>query len=241
MRLDLALVASGLTESRSEAQELIKKGAVIVDGAVATKSSKAVLDTSTITVTSRREFVSRGGEKLEGVLRDVFGSEEAIRMTLAKRHALDIGSSTGGFTDCLLKYGVADVAAVDVGTSQLHPRLSGDSRIRSYENTDIRSFTRTGFDLIVADLSFISLEKVLFDMVRFGTDSAMYFILIKPQFEVGKGGTKKGIVKDDNLLTSVRRKYEDLAKELFPSKEIAVYPSKVIGGDGNQEYFLVIL
>jgi 23S rRNA (cytidine1920-2'-O)/16S rRNA (cytidine1409-2'-O)-methyltransferase len=240
MRLDLELVKRGLSESRTEAQELIEKKSVFVNGEISIKQTKQVSDEDEIMVTGRRKYVSRGGEKLEGVLLDIFGSEEKAREFCREKAALDIGSSTGGFTDCLLLYGVKHVDAVDVGTQQLHATLREDSRISLFEQTDIRSFTTdTAHDIIVADLSFISLEDVYQKVFDFGNDSAVYLLLIKPQFEVGRGNTKKGIVKDMVLVEEILSKYKQLITDQ-QGKSVRVYPCRIQGGDGNQEYFLYV-
>jgi 23S rRNA (cytidine1920-2'-O)/16S rRNA (cytidine1409-2'-O)-methyltransferase len=194
--------------------------------------------TDVIEVTETRRFVYRGGEKLLGVLMDVYQTEERIRDVFEGKTAIDIGSSTGGFTDCLLTYGIAHVTAVDVGTLQLHESLRNDSHISLYENTDIRTFeSETKYDVIVADLSFISLVSVLPNVINFGKEGTVCFLLVKPQFEVGKGNTKKGIVTDTELRHKVT---EELTHALRAQglKDVEVYPCKVRGGDGNQEYFL---
>lgn len=239
MRLDQMLVEKGLCESRTEAQELIDSGLVLVNGSVSQKRIQKIGEGDAIEVTGRRAFVSRGGKKLCGVFRDIFGEDEAIRERLEGKAALDAGSSTGGFTDCLLSYGVAHVDAVDVGTEQLHPKLRNDPRVSLFENTDIRKFGGdTRYDLVVADLSFISLETVLDTIMSYGKPEADYFLLIKPQFEVGKGNTKKGIVKDANLVVELLKKYEVLAK-MKGMHAVKIFPCHIQGGDGNQEFFLV--
>ncbi|MCF7843908.1 TlyA family RNA methyltransferase [Candidatus Gracilibacteria bacterium] len=245
MRLDQELVVRKLCESRTEAQELISSGVVFVNSIVCTKQTRQVNDTDDIMVTSRRQFVSRGGDKLQGVLRDVYREDHIIKVNLLGKDALDVGSSTGGFTDCLLSYGINSVDAVDVGTLQLHEKLRNDSRVTLYENTDIRNFqqprqdlhTQTKYDIIVADLSFIKLSNVIDDIVRLSSEGAQCFLLIKPQFEVGKGNTKKGIVKDESIVKEVLNFYTKIANEKG-LKSIKVYPCHIQGGEGNQEYFL---
>jgi 23S rRNA (cytidine1920-2'-O)/16S rRNA (cytidine1409-2'-O)-methyltransferase len=238
MRLDQELVKRNLCESRTEAQELISQGAVFVDGIVSFKQTKSIQDTSKIEVTTRREFVSRGGEKLRGVLNHLYKNDGAIRQFCTNKTVLDVGSSTGGFTDCLLSYGVSSVDAIDVGTAQLHPKIKTDTRVISYENTDIRNFKTTKtYDIIVADLSFIPLEHVFDSMLSFAKNGTTFFILIKPQFEVGKGNTKKGIVKEESLVTEILTKYSTLAQEKG-LQDIDISESSIRGGDGNQEYFL---
>lgn len=238
MRLDQELVRRGLSESRTEAQELIEAGFVLLYDKVCYKQTKQVDETTKIQVTKRRDFVSRGGKKLHGILTQIYGNDDAIRQFCANKKVLDVGASTGGFTDCLLQYGVFSVEAVDVGTSQLHQKIKENTRVISYENTDIRNFsTSNSYDVIVADLSFIPLEHVLDTLISFGKKDTSYFLLIKPQFEVGKGKTKKGIVKEEILINELLVKYEKLAKEKGFIR-IEIVPCSIQGGDGNQEYFL---
>ena len=250
MRLDQEIVRRGLCESRTETQGLIESGNVLVNNIVVIKQTKQVSDTDEIKVTSRRKFVSRGGEKLKGAFMDKVSRQkildnintegtDAIRQIVQGKYALDVGSSTGGFTDFLLSYDIYHVDAVDVGSEQLHERLRNDARVSLFENTDIRNFkSENKYDIIVVDLSFIQLKNVLKNIVDFGKSGTYYFLLIKPQFEVGKGNTKKGIVKDIVLVNEVLSEYESLAEELG-LKDIKVFPCKIEGGDGNQEYFLV--
>ena len=238
MRIDQELVKRGLCESRTEAQELIAEGYVTVSGSIVKKQTKQVTDVDTLVVSARRRFVSRGGEKLLGVLRDVFGSDEVIHEKLHNKQALDIGSSTGGFTDCLLQYGVNHVHAVDVGTSQLHQKLRDSSKVSLFENTDIRNFkTTTSYDIVVADVSFISLSVVVTTILSYGVSGTKFLLLVKPQFEVGKGNTKKGIVKDESLVKKLLTVYQESLFNLGLN-DVAVYPCRITGGDGNQEYFL---
>lgn len=238
MRLDQELMKRGLCESRTEAQELIASGVVTVSGVVCFKQTRQVIETDEIIVSSRRRFVSRGGEKLEGVLLDVYENEETIRKNISGKTALDIGSSTGGFTDCLIQNGITHVDAVDVGTAQLHEKVRNDSKVSVFENTDIRNFsTENVYNIIVADLSFIPLTHVFEDVIRFGKSGTSYFLLIKPQFEVGRGNTKKGIVKDISLVETIREQYIELATNSGLT-DVKIYESRIQGGDGNQEYFL---
>ncbi len=238
MRLDQALVTRALCESRTEAQELIEKSLVLVNGVIVTKQTKAIKDTDELSVQGKRSFVSRGGEKLKGILQDIYGDEEVIQSQVQGKQALDIGSSTGGFTDCLLSYGAAHVDAVDVGTDQFHARLRGDTRITLFESTDIRAFQASReYDIVVADLSFISLEPLFETILSFGKNGTAFFLLIKPQFEVGKGNTKKGIVKDMELVLSLLKKYEVIAK-LHGMTDLQILPCHIQGGEGNQEFFL---
>jgi 23S rRNA (cytidine1920-2'-O)/16S rRNA (cytidine1409-2'-O)-methyltransferase len=238
-RLDKALVEQGFCESRTEAQELIDKGFVYVDGAVCKKQTKLITLEQTLEVKGSRTFVSRGGEKLLGALRDVCGDDDKIKEALQDKVILDVGSSTGGFTDCLLQYGATHIDAVDVGTDQMHHRVANNPFVSLYENTDIRNFkSKYEYDFIVADLSFISLRDVIDVLFQLGkVYKTHYFLLIKPQFEVGKGNTKKGIVKDQSLIEEVKENLITMCNQKGFTN-IAVYKSHIQGGDGNQEYFL---
>lgn len=238
MRLDQALVERRLVESRTEAQECVTKGWVEVNGQVATKNNKTTTEFDIITVTRRRNYVSRGGEKLEGIYTDIYNDDTTIRAHVFGKHALDIGSSTGGFTDYLLQKGTSHVDAVDVGSAQLHVSLLNDSRVALFENTDIREFNnKRTYDIIVADLSFISFQGIFEILPKFAHLETECFILIKPQFEVGKGNTKKGIVKDDDLVHEVLNKMNETCTNVG-GNNIQVFPCRIQGGDGNQEYFL---
>lgn len=239
MRLDQALVHRKLCVSRQEAQECIASGYVLVDNVVTYKQIQQVTEESSLIVTKNRRFVSRGGEKLEGALLHIYHTEAHIHQRFSDRSALDVGSSTGGFTDCLLRYGVGHVTCIDVGTSQLHPTLQSNSRITLFEATDIRTCILADvFDIIVADVSFISLEKIIDTILSFAKDEAEFFLLLKPQFEVGKGNTKKGIVRDPTLIENSITKYTSL----FQAKGMntSIFPSSITGGDGNQEFFIYI-
>lgn len=240
MRLDQELVQRKLSESRTEAQEIIASGFVLVEGLICKKQTKKVTDITKIEVIKRRDFVSRGGEKLRGALTHIYKNDDGIRQFCGNKSVLDVGASTGGFTDCLLSYGVLSVDAVDVGTAQLHQKIKNNAKVTSYENTDIRKFKAKSnllYDIIVADLSFIPLENVFDSLVSFGKSNSTYMLLIKPQFEVGKGNTKKGIVKENTLVINILNKYTQLSKELGLIN-IETFASSLQGGDGNQEYFL---
>ncbi len=238
MRLDQELVQRKLVGSRKEAQELITSGNIFVDEVLCLKQTKQVTENTVLKVTKRRDFVSRGGEKLRGALSYIYKNDDAIRQFCSNKSVLDVGASTGGFTDCLLSYNVLSVDAVDVGTSQLHLRLKEDKRVSSCENTDIRVFkSAITYDIIVADLSFISLVTVFDYILELGGNGTTFFLLIKPQFEVGKGNTKKGIVKEENLVTDILAKYTKLAEEKG-LVSVDIFKCILQGGDGNQEYFL---
>lgn len=230
MRLDKEIFLRGLCSSRKEAQDLILNNKVIVNNVLVDKSAKSVKDEDVILITEKRKFVSRGGEKLAGAL--VHIKLDANNMT-----ALDIGSSTGGFTDCLIQKGVKEVVAVDVGSEQFAQSLRKNSKIKLFENADIRNFeTTTKFDLVVCDVSFISLFLILPEIKRLAQKNTVALLLIKPQFEVGRGNTKKGIVKDENLYEVVIKNICEKAKE-FGIEMLEIFPSSIDGGDGNREFF----
>lgn len=239
MRLDSLLVKKALCVTRQEAQELIAEGFVLVEGVVVKKQAKDIKEESEITLTGGRTYVSRGGNKLESALLTKFLTKESVTEALGGKTALDVGSSTGGFTDCLLSHNVSHVTAVDVGSSQLHDKLRINTRVSFFENTDIRNFTtEKKFDIIVADLSFIALDKILDSILTFGRSGTYLFLLIKPQFEVGRGNTKKGIVKDQAQVDSVVQKYKELAS-INNLRDVQIIKCGLQGGDGNQEYFLL--
>ena len=232
MRLDAYLVHHN-HYSRSRAQLLIADGAVTINGVVATKPNKSVQFNDHVVVTDTIKFVSRAGLKLEYAL-EVFGINPAGKI------CLDIGSSTGGFTDCLLTKGASHVDAVDVGTDQLVDSIREDSRVGVYEQTDIRVFNNPQrYDLIVCDASFISLLKIIPELPRFSQGYAEVILLIKPQFEVGKEYLGKGgIVNDDMRVVEVITDIVNAAQSLGYriSDEVKLCPIK--GGDGNQEYIV---
>jgi 23S rRNA (cytidine1920-2'-O)/16S rRNA (cytidine1409-2'-O)-methyltransferase len=234
-RLDVSLVERGLAESRQKAQAMILAGEIEVDGKKADKAGANVLDSSRIEVHSRlQKYASRGGFKLEGAL-------EYFRVDPQGRVCLDIGSSTGGFTDCLLQNRATRVYAVDVNTDQLAWKLHEDARvIRIKKNA--RELTPGDLpeqvDMVVADVSFISVKKVLPGACSCAKAGADLLILIKPQFElqredVGKGGIVRNPELHESAISSVRSAAESLGLAV-----LGVAPSRLPGAEGNQEYFL---
>ncbi len=239
MRIDVALVAKGLCKTRQEAKEAILHGGVLVNNIPVKKVSKDISEDAVIHISWNRKYVSRGGEKIESAFFSFFGNESSVRDYLKNKTALDIGSSTGGFTDFLLKHGAGEVTCVDVGTSQLHSSLRPHSNIHLFENTDIRDYkTDEKFDCVVGDVSFIPLFSLLETIFSFSKAGTFFCLLIKPQFEVGKGNTKKGIVKDISLTSATLDKYEKYVRERG-GKNIVTSKSALRGGDGNQEYFIL--
>ncbi len=241
MRLDQYLYNQGLVRSRSHAQDVIKRGLVVVNGTVCTKNSKEITSGEDIALTAAVDVVSRAGEKLEGLLLDLWGDEERIKNSLEGKIAIDVGSSTGGFTECLIRHGVSRVDAVDVGTMQLHPKLRNDPKVHIFENTDIRSFKNNSlYDIVVVDVSFISLSSILPTIVSLGNKGALYCILVKPQFEVGKGNTKKGVVKNEKEVKDILTFYTNESERLGLHSQ-KIYKTTLPGKAGNQEYFLTAI
>lgn len=196
-RLDVELVERGLFPTRERARAAVIAGEVRVDGSVATKPGQAVSPSARIEVVGRPRFVSRGGEKLEGAL-DAFGID------VRGMRAIDVGASTGGFTDCLLSRGAASVVALDVGYGQLAWKLRTDERVTVIERTNVRDVDPKAlgapFDLVVCDVSFISLRLVLPKLMELAGARGNVLALVKPQFEVGKGRVgKKGVVREAAL------------------------------------------
>ena len=237
-RLDILLTEKGLAKSRTSAVALIKEGSVIVNGNVAGKPSELCEDTDSISVSESSgltRYVGRGGLKLETAL-------EAFGISPLGSVCLDIGASTGGFTDCMLQNGAKRVYAVDVGTSQLAEKLRADSRVISLENLDIRLADeslipeKSGF--IAADVSFISLKQIIPAIPRFAAEKAVCALLIKPQFELGRVKLgKSGVVKDPKLQKKAVDDVCCFAAQLGFS-DIRTVPSKITGGDGNREFLM---
>lgn len=235
VRLDALVVEKGLAPSRAKAQALIMTGNVLVNGQVLDKAGKEVDPASVLTVKETLPFVSRGGVKLAGFL-------DSENIEVQGLTAIDIGSSTGGFTDCLLKRGAAKVYAVDVGKGILDVSLRNDPRVVVLEERNIRymdpSEVGEKADLAVIDLSFISLEKVLPKVREFMKEGATVLALIKPQFEVGKGQVGKGgVVRDaEKHLAVVERIKEFSAQAGYGVVSTGVSP--ITGAKGNREFWI---
>ena len=233
VRLDQLLVQRELAPSRERAQALILAGAVRVSGGRADRAAAPVDEDAVVTIEGGPRFVSRGGEKLEGALDD-------FRVEVEQAVALDVGSSTGGFTDCLLQRGASRVYAVDVGKGQLEWKLRSDSRVRVMEGINARE----GFDLpepvdvIVADVSFSSLRRALPPSFRHLRDGGNVVALVKPQFEAGREAVERGgIVRDSAARAgAVVAVAEHFARE--GAGVIAVAASRLAGREGNREIFV---
>lgn len=241
-RLDVELVRRGLLPSRTAAAEAIFAGRVRVAGAVAEKASRMVSAAESVAVEGPpSRFVGRGGEKLLAAFENwPFLAEKANGA-----RAVDCGSSTGGFTDCLLQHGAKSVLAIDVGRGQLHQRLLSDSRVVSRERTDVRNLDPTEFggvfDLLVADLSFISLTSVASSLVALCAPDAPMVLLVKPQFEVGRqlASEGRGVISSDSdrqmALSKVCNSFVVLGCDTIGVMECPVH-----GADGNREYLLAL-
>jgi 23S rRNA (cytidine1920-2'-O)/16S rRNA (cytidine1409-2'-O)-methyltransferase len=233
-RLDIELTKRGLTTSRSQSESWVKLGKVTVDGKVITKPGHFVREDSDIKLSAKEQYVSRAGLKLASVA-------EVLGMDFRDKVVLDVGSSTGGFTDYALKHGAKKVYAVDVGTDQLHPSLKGHPKIRLHEKTDIRDFyiKNETPDIIVIDVSFISLREILPHLVNYLSDqNTQVAAMVKPQFEAGKDQTNKGIIKNDAIRRQILRDFEMWAKQYFVIKDKR--DSDVAGAKGNQERFYLL-
>ena len=228
-RLDSYLVEHNLAETRNKAQTMIKASHVSVNSKVITKPSLKISDSDEVKVQEHKQYVSRAAFKLSNFL-------EELHVELKGAVALDIGSSTGGFTEVLLEHGVNEVSAVDVGRDQLHVSLKEDARVHSYESCDIREFeSDKKFDIVVSDVAFISLLHILDDVDRLANDKII--LLFKPQFEVGREVKRdnNGVVLDEKAIQSAMKKFEEacLTKNW---KLVLKSPSKITGKEGNLEY-----
>lgn len=236
VRLDRLLVERGLAESREKAQAIIAAGQVLVNGQRQDKAGASVSVDCEIRITGEAlPFVSRGGLKLEAALRE-------FRISVEGRTALDIGASTGGFTDCLLQHGCAKVYAVDVGYGQMAWKLRQDPRVVVIERTNIRELSPLQVpgpvDIAVIDVSFISLEKVIPSVLKFLNPESELVALIKPQFEAGRDRVGKGgIVRDEATRTAVVEKIVEFVKGLGLEVK-GVIPSPITGQDGNVEFLI---
>lgn len=230
MRLDIYLFEVLQVQSRNKASELIKKNEVLVNGKIINKASYNVEENDEVQILSKEQFVSRSAYKLKHFLSDQ-------QINVNGLSALDIGASTGGFTQVLLRENIKEVTCVDVGSNQLHPCIKDDSKITFFENTDIRDFASTQkYDLVTCDISFISVRKILNDIDRLAGDKII--ILFKPQFEVGANvkRDKKGVVVDINAIARAKAEFFEECSRLG-WKLIVQTTSEVAGKEGNIEEF----
>jgi 23S rRNA (cytidine1920-2'-O)/16S rRNA (cytidine1409-2'-O)-methyltransferase len=227
-RLDVLLVERGLAQSRSQAQALVMAGRVPGFD----KAGQQVDEEAELKLTTPPRFVSRGGEKLDHAL-EVFG------LDVRGRAAVDVGASTGGFTDVLLQRGAERVIALDVGHGQLHERLRDDPRVTVMEGVNARHLTELPFppDLVVADVSFISLRQVLPAVLRLARPGWEAVVLVKPQFEAGRADVKGGVVRDPAVYERVLRQVAEAALD-WDAATVGITDSGLPGPKGNREFFL---
>lgn len=234
-RLDVLIVEKGILPSRSQAESFIKLGKITVDGVVAKKSGQLVRHDSEIKLNTSEVYVSRAGLKLASVAK-------LLKLDFRGAVVLDVGSSTGGFTDYALKNGAKKVYAVDVGTDQLHPSLHDNSKIELHEKTDIRDFYLSEVDkpdIIVIDVSFISLREVLPHIAsELSNRNTQLVAMVKPQFEAGKFQSHKGVIKNENERRKILKSFEIWAKDIFFIKDKR--DSEVAGSKGNRERFYLL-
>jgi 23S rRNA (cytidine1920-2'-O)/16S rRNA (cytidine1409-2'-O)-methyltransferase len=237
LRLDLALVDRGLFLTRQQAQRAIMAGEVHIDGRVAAKASDSVQESDVLSVAVRDRYVGRGGIKLEGALAH-------FEIACENRIALDIGASTGGFTDCLLQNGVRKVFAVDVGHGQLAWKIRDDARVITLEKFNARHLSREQIpepiDICVIDVSFISLTLILPNAFELLTPDGVMLALIKPQFELAREDVGRGgIVRSPELHAKAQEKIAAFA-ETIDARIGGLFPSAITGADGNQEFFICL-
>ena len=229
-RLDKALVERGLATTRSQADNFIRLGYVFLNKKIVQKSGTMVSDSDEIKLEKKETYVSRAGLKLASVA-------EYFHLNFQDKTVLDIGSSTGGFTDYSLRHGAKKVFAVDVGTEQLHPSLRSNPKIALYEKTDIRDFyADEAIDIIVGDVSFISLREILPHVVEnLMNTNTILIAMVKPQFEAGRHQVNKGIIKNDKVRRQILSDFEDWARKYFVVLDKK--DSEVAGSKGNLERF----
>lgn len=234
MRLDIYLTEKSICKSRTAAQSLIKSGGVTLNGKQCSKPSQEVGECDCVEITGEQlRYVGRGGLKLEAAL-------ERFGLSISGAECIDIGSSTGGFTDCMLQHGASKVWAVDVGRDQLDESLRGDPRVVSMEQTDIRTAELPQADFIGTDVSFISLKLILPHIFRLLKSGGRAVALIKPQFEAGRANlSKKGIVRDERVRLRIRDEIADFAAGCG-FEVIGTETSPITGGDGNTEYLMCL-
>lgn len=232
VRLDKALVQLGLVTTRSQAESYIRLGRVKVAGRFITKPGYFVHDLSLVELDQPEQFVSRAGLKLASVA-------DKLAVDFRGKTVLDVGSSTGGFTDYALSRGARRVICVDVGTDQLHPQLRRDARVELHEKTDIRDFaTDQSVNIILIDVSFISLREVLPHLAGLATRQTQVVAMVKPQFETGNRLKNRGVIKNDTERRHILRDFEQWVKRYFLLRAKA--DSAVAGARGNRERFYLL-
>ncbi len=232
-RLDVVLAERGLVNSRSQAESYVRLGQVKVNSQVATKPGQMVSEADKVQLTVSEQYVSRAALKLKS-------AAEAFKLDFADKTVLDIGSSTGGFTEYALRHGAKKLIAVDVGTDQLHKSLRSDKRIELHEKTDIREFkTEHKIDSIIIDVSFISLREILPHVATLARKDTEIVAMVKPQFEAMQSGLKhKGVIKNEKIRRQILKNFETWVKQQFVIINKA--DSAVAGEKGNLERFYLL-
>lgn len=233
-RLDQFLADGHLVNSRSQAESYIKLGQVKVNGRVVDKPGSMIGPEDRVELAAAEQYVSRAALKLASVAQE-------LQLDFRGKTVLDVGSSTGGFTDYALRHGAGKVIAVEVGRGQLHPSLRGDPRIELYEQTDIRDVTGLSSvpDIVLADVSFISLQEILPHVAALCSPRTLIAAMVKPQFEAGRGSYKhKGVIKNDAMRRDILKDFEAWSRRYFIIVDKA--DSGVSGAKGNRERFYLL-
>lgn len=232
-RLDHLVVQKGLVDTRSQAESWIRLGKVLVDGKIITKPGYFVPAEAKLQFKATDKYVSRAGLKLSSVA-------SVLGLDFDGKVVLDVGSSTGGFTDYALQHGARKVIAVDVGTNQLHPSLHGNPKIELHEQTDIRDmdYVSDKPDIVVIDVSFISLREILPHVASLCKPNTQIAAMLKPQFEAGSKSKHKGVIKNDSVRRDILKEFEAWAKTLFVVRDKR--DSDVAGSKGNRERFYLL-
>lgn len=232
-RLDNYLVEHKLVVSRSQAESFIKLGKVTVNGTAMTRAGTLIRETDDIKLNVTEQYVSRAGLKLASV-------SQRLKLNFTNTTVLDVGSSTGGFTDFALRHGAKKVIAVELGKNQLHPSLHGNPQIELHEQTDIRAFkTKDSIDIVVADVSFISLQEILPAVAKMCNKSTQIVAMVKPQFEARNSSVKhRGVIKNERVRRDILQDFEYWAKGQFVI--IDKSDSDIAGSKGNRERFYLL-
>ncbi len=231
-RLDQAVVRAGLAETRSQASNFIKLGLVQLNNKVVQKTGQSVQASDKITLVATEKFVSRAGLKIASVA-------QHLGIDFRNKVVLDVGSSTGGFTDYALQNGARKVFAVDVGSGQLHQRLRADERVAVHEQTDIRNFTpNEPTDIVVIDVSFISLRDILPHILSISAKDTQIVAMVKPQFEAGRSQVSRGVIKNDKIRRQILNDFEEWARRNFLIQKKR--DSDIAGQKGNVERFYLL-
>lgn len=228
-RLDQEVARRGIVETRSQAENYIKLGYFSVDGKIINRPGYFISKNSEIKLLKKPKYVSRGGLKLET-------ANSKFKINFENRIVLDVGSSTGGFTDYTRQHGAKKIIAVDAGTDQMHPKLRKNSKIELHEKTDIRDYRpKNAPDIILVDLSFISIRQVLPHLAQISGPKTLLIVLLKPQFEASSTQINRGILKNDRIRRQIIKNFEYWVKKLF--KILDKIDSRVAGEHGNVERF----